>query len=146
MRAPYPTARPTHTILELRDNSSNVVFSGFGLLHKGYPANPLITRQRREIFPQLQRRLVCHQGLLKVWWHSVCYSAGNLLYVHSDELYVYAYLGSPYVPIFHTPFSKNASMVCRVALLIRFGCESLFRFAYSTRVIIFFPSKYASLL
>ena len=49
-------------------------------------------------------------------------------------------------PIFHVPFSRKASIVCRLALLIRFECDSLFLFPYSASVVISAPSKYASLL
>ena len=44
-------------------------------------------------------------------------------------------------PIFHTPFSRKASIVCRVALLIKLECDILFIFAYSASVIICAPSK-----
>ena len=47
------------------------------------------------------------------------------------------------IPIFHIPFSLNASIVCRLALFKRFECDNLFRLAYAASVIISLPSRYA---
>jgi len=51
VRTADPTAWTAHPLFELRNNPGYMFFSLLGRLHKLYPTDPLIARQRSKTFP-----------------------------------------------------------------------------------------------
>ena len=53
VRTSRPTTRPPLPIAQIFRESFQVILSGFLFLYDCYPANPFITRKRRESIPKL---------------------------------------------------------------------------------------------
>jgi hypothetical protein len=51
VRTAWPATRAAHSFFKLRADPLNVLPSGFRSLHGDNPADPLISRQRRNILP-----------------------------------------------------------------------------------------------
>lgn len=53
MWAPGPTARPAHATADLINSNLDATLSGDFLLGRGNPTDPLVTRQRGKVGPQV---------------------------------------------------------------------------------------------
>jgi hypothetical protein len=66
VRAAGPTARPAHSSTHLVEADLDAAFPGFFFPGGRYPADPLVSRQRRDIGPQAFRSGVGFDGFPKV--------------------------------------------------------------------------------
>jgi hypothetical protein len=58
VRTAWPATRPAHPFLEFGAHTLNVLPSGFRFLDRYNPANPLIAREWRNVFPFCPRRRI----------------------------------------------------------------------------------------
>lgn len=82
MRTAGPATRPAHTALELREGFFDTNIPCLFLSTGRYPADPLIARQRRDIFPNSQQRRGRNQGFLQIRRHFMYRPADDLLAPH----------------------------------------------------------------
>lgn len=61
MRAAWPAARPTHTILKFFVRSANTACSGLWFLRVLHPADELISSERRNVHPRLSGNITGQQ-------------------------------------------------------------------------------------
>lgn len=61
MNTTGPTTRAAFALLEFRDSSPEMNFSGLRFLDGDNPADPLVARQRRNVSPRRPRRLIGSQ-------------------------------------------------------------------------------------
>jgi hypothetical protein len=66
MRTAGPAARPALAFFELRTHPLDMLSSGFGLFYRNGPADPFITRERRDVFPCAERSLVRCKGFTQI--------------------------------------------------------------------------------
>lgn len=62
MDAPHPAARAAHPFLQLGHHSLHVLLPGLGFFDRDSPADPLVTREWRDVLPCSQRPLVGSEG------------------------------------------------------------------------------------
>src|SRR5438034_9037976 len=84
MRATGPTTRPTLSFNQLRTHSLNVLLSRFRFLDRGSPANPLITRERRQVVPCITCRLAGSKRFPQIGWHLVHHARGEPFFRHGS--------------------------------------------------------------
>ncbi len=66
MRATRPAARPPHPFFEFRAHPFDMLASCFVFLHRDGPADPLVAREWREVFPGSQCLHVGGEGIPEV--------------------------------------------------------------------------------
>ena len=76
VRAAWPATRPAHAFLKFGAYPLDVLLSSFRSLHGNNPADPLIARQRRNVFPFCPRRRIGNENVSQIRRHSV-YRAGR---------------------------------------------------------------------
>jgi hypothetical protein len=87
MRAAGPAARPALSLHKPRARPLDPpapCFRLFGILD---PADPLITRERRNILPRGQRSRVGRQGLAQIIWCFVYYAGGDVFFGHGVSVW-----------------------------------------------------------
>ncbi len=83
MRAAFPTTRPSHAARKLRECLLDTDISRLRFFPGRNPANPLITRKRRNVLPYRPRRRRCNNGLLYIRWHSMHRPGGDSFFDHT---------------------------------------------------------------
>lgn len=66
MDATGPTTRPAYSLFELRAHPLDMLFSGFRFLDGDGPTDPLVTRERSDIFPFCPRRRISGERLSQI--------------------------------------------------------------------------------
>ena len=82
MRTARPTTRPTLSFNQLRTHSLDMLFSRFRFLHRGRPANPLITRERRQVVPRITCRLAGSERFPQIGGHLMHHARGEPCFRH----------------------------------------------------------------
>jgi hypothetical protein len=82
MRATGPTARSAHPVIEFRERYFDAMTSRFRFLAGGNPADPLIARKRRNIFPSRSRLWSKHKRLSQIRWQCMHDTGGKLVVGH----------------------------------------------------------------
>ena len=82
MRATRPTARSAHPFAHFIEADSYPVVSGFILLSRCHPTNPLIARQRCDIRPHILHNGVRLDCFTKIRWHSMDDTACDFFFAH----------------------------------------------------------------
>ena len=92
--APWPTAGPTLTFLQLLLGPTNAAFSGHLLLGILDPADELVTGQRRDVLPGMECRGVGNQGLAQISWKLVHHPTWHPLAAHMATVASQAGMGA----------------------------------------------------
>src|ERR1700734_42464 len=66
MRTAWPTARPPHTFFKFRAHPFDMLPPCLGFLDGDGPADPLVARKRRNVFPGRQRFLIGRERLSEI--------------------------------------------------------------------------------
>ena len=82
VRAAGPAAGPAHPILQLAYRPFNMLSSGLVFLYESGPADPLVTRKRRDILPRRESRSVGSESLPQVLRHFVRRTCGDPFFDH----------------------------------------------------------------
>ncbi len=77
-----PTARPTHAISHLIDTDLDATLPSSFLFGRSDPADPLISRQRRDIGPEVRGRAIELDGISEVCGQLMNSAFTELLSVH----------------------------------------------------------------
>jgi hypothetical protein len=85
MRAAGPAAWPPHPFLELRANSFDMLPPCLILLDGDGPADPLVARERRYVFPRLPRLRVGRERLSEISRELMDDSSGHSNGCHTQE-------------------------------------------------------------
>ena len=80
MRTAGPAARTALAFSELCTHALDMLFSCFGLFHGDGPADPFITRERRNVFPCGERGLVGGKGFPQIRRNLVYAAAGDCFF------------------------------------------------------------------
>src|SRR5438309_282008 len=86
--APWPAAGPTLAFLQLLLGPANAAFSGHLLLGILDPADELVSGQRRDVLPSIERRRVGDQRLAQVFGKLVHHPTGHSLAAHTATVAV----------------------------------------------------------
>ena len=81
-----PAAGAAHAALELRDSFLDTDTSRLRLLAGGDPTDPLIARERRNIFPHCSSRRRLNQGLLPIIRHCMNRTVVELVFGHTTHV------------------------------------------------------------
>ena len=84
MGAAGPAARSAHAFAHFIKPHRYAAASGFIFLSRRNPANPLITRQRRDIRPYIFHLRIGSDGLAKIRGHFVYHTADDLFGGHTS--------------------------------------------------------------
>lgn len=88
VRTPWPATRPAHSFLELRAHPLDVLPSGLRFLHRNHPADPLIARERRNVFPFFPRRRIRKEGFAQIRRHAVHRASRDPFPCHRSSFYI----------------------------------------------------------
>ena len=69
MRTTRPATRPAHSFLQLRAHPLHMLPPRLRFLHREYPADPFIARQRSNVLPLCPRRRIGNKGLAQIRRH-----------------------------------------------------------------------------
>ena len=86
--APWPAAGPTLAFLQLLLGPANAAFSGHLLLGILDPADELVSGQRRDVLPSIERRRVGDQRVAQVCGKVVHHPTGHSLVAHGATVAV----------------------------------------------------------
>ena len=82
MNAAGPTAGPAHSAFELRESFSDTDTPRLGFFAGDDPADPLVPRERRNVFPQRSYFRGRNNGLSQILRHLVYDATGKRLFDH----------------------------------------------------------------
>ena len=83
MPTPRPAARPSLAFLELRDHPAYMLPPRLIFLDRYYPADPLIARQRCDVFPGRPRSSDPHESGAHIGWRGMHYAVGEFVASHA---------------------------------------------------------------
>lgn len=82
VRTTRPAARPAHAFAHLVETCRYAALSRLFFCRRGDPTDPLIARERRNVFPQRECFRIGYERLPQVRWHCMDETADDSLQCH----------------------------------------------------------------